>query len=109
MRRNAVDYNDVMMPLILFSLAFVTAWAIFLVERFFGSRLLRTFHLNETFGRLFANRSIDKHGNDEAKQPQVAEVSNVSKSHLTAPAVQDIEDNDGGVQVRIKVYSPFTY
>ena len=77
-------------------------------------RLRRTFHLNETYGWLFANRNIgSNHGSDEVKQPSGAEVSDAPKSHLTATtSVQNIEDSDelgGGVELRIKIYSPFTY
>ena len=107
-----------MLALGLFALAFVAAWVIFLVERVCGKkgvnrRLFRTFHLNETYGWLFANRSIDNHGgSDEAKQPsEGGEVSEGLGSHLTTTtAVQNIEDNDeiggGGVELRIKIYSP---
>ena len=77
----------------------------------------RTFHLNETYGWLFANRSIvNRGGSDEAKQPSGGggEVSEGFGSHLkTTTAVQNIEDNDeigggggGGVELRIKIYSP---
>ena len=120
MSRHAVDHNDVMLAIILFALAFVTVCVIFLIERLCGRganrRLRRTFHLNETYGRgwLFANRNIgSNHGGDEVKQPSGTEVSGAPISHLTATtSVQNIEDSDelgGGVELRIKIYSPFTY
>ena len=96
-------------------------------------RLFRTFHLNETYGWLFANRTQGWYihrrlyhqaknvksesliGADEAaKQPSEGrEVSDVFGSRLTAKtAVQNIEDSDerggGGVELRIKIYSPRT-
>ena len=107
-----------MLALGLFALAFVAAWVIFLVERVCGKgvnrRLFRTFHLNETYGWLFANRSIGNHGgSDDINQPSGGggEVSEGFGSHLTTTtAVQNIEDNDeiggGGVELRIKIYSP---
>ena len=99
MKRKAIDYNDVIMALILFSLAFAAAWAIFFLERISGMGLLRTFHLKETYGwkQPAGNRGADK----EIKQP--------SDDHLTT--IQSIEGNDelgggSGVELTIKIFSP---